>query len=378
MISFEIIEEPDKIKEYYAQWDQLFDSGEYESSLSLYWTEALLKTHLEGDAFLLVILRDSTEILGIVPLCIREKKKYGLPLLTVFPISEYFNTHSDLLLKNSQEELMEVFIKALLSLKYNWDMFKIDRFIETNPVLDRVVHNLKNNFALHYVIRREEPSFFIELGNSNDDYLANKSSNFRYNLKRVSKKLHSLGNILFLKNQDFYDFDEIYETILSIEETSWKHKHGTAITSSEKSREFYRELCKGAFNKGQLRFCFLFLNHEPIAFEMGLLKGNKYYGVHGSYNEKFKKENPGTMLLAQFITDLIHDGIKEYDWFGEPFEWESRWTDKFRWHKSLVIYNNTPKAKLIFCYHTLRNKLTQNEQDQIVLRNPRDIKPAQN
>jgi CelD/BcsL family acetyltransferase involved in cellulose biosynthesis len=376
MISFEIIEELDKIKEHYAQWEQLFDSGEYEASLSVEWTQALLNTHLEGDAFFLIVLRDSTEILGLVPLCIRKVKKYGLSLVTVFPISEYFNTHSDLLLRNSSEEVIEVLMKALCGLKYQWDVFRINRFVEANPVLDRIEYNLNNKFAFKYDIRRAEPSFFIQLGDSYKDFLKKRSANFRSKLKSTSKKIHSLGNVAFVGNRDFHNFDEAYNVILSIEESSWKHKHGTAITSSAKQRQFYRELCKGAFDKGRLRLCIFYINHEPIAFEMGLIKSRKYYGVHGSFNEKFRKENPGTMLLARFIEDLIHDGIEEYDWFGEPFEWESRWTDKFRWHKSLLIYNNTPKAKLFHLFNTFKNRLKHNENDQIVLRDPRDIKPG--
>jgi CelD/BcsL family acetyltransferase involved in cellulose biosynthesis len=117
------------------------------------------------------------------------------------------------------------------------------------------------------------------------------------------------------------------------------------------------------------------LNDEPVAFEIGLLKNKKYYCVHSSYNEKLKDGNPGTMLLAWFIEDLIRDGIEEYDWFGEPFEWESRWTDKFRWHKSLLIYNSTLKARLFSIFNTVNNKLVGNVSDQVVLRNPRDIRP---
>jgi len=375
MISYEIIEELDKIKEYYGKWDELFNSREYEASLSLDWTDALLKTHLQGASFFLVVLRDANGILGIVPLCIKEVKKYGLLLLTLLPISEYFNTHSDLLLTNSSEELVEVLLKALFNLKNKWDVFRINRFVENNPLLDRIACNLKNNAAFNFEIRRAEPSFFIQLGNSYDDYLKKKSANFRYKLKSIVKKMHSIGDVAFLRTQDFHDFSEVYNIILSIERNSWKHKHGTAITSSEKQQEFYRVLGQSAFNKGWLRLCILFLNREPIAFEMGLVKGQKYYGVHGSYNEKYKKENPGTMLLAQFIEDLIHEGIKEYDWFGEPFEFQSRWTDKFRWHRSLLIYNNTLKAKLFFIFNTLKEKMIHDVKKQIVFRDPRDVRP---
>lgn len=378
MITAEIVENPDQIKQYSAEWERMFDSGEYEASLSVEWTEALLKTHLDGALYFLLVLRESTEVVGMVPLCIREVKKHGLSLSTLFPLAEYFNTHSDLLLKKTSDELVEVMLKALFTLPYRWDIFRINRFIETSPVLDRIERNLNKKNSLKYDIRRAEPSFFIPLGKSYGEYLEKKNSHFRNNLKRVSRKMRFLGDVAFLTNPDFQSFSEAYDIILSIEAKSWKHTLGTAITSTEKQREFYRTLCKGAFNKGRLRLCILNLNHEPIAFEMGLLKDNKYYSVHGSYKERFKKENPGAMLLAKFIEDLIRDGIKEFDFFGEPFEWESRWTDQYRWHNSLIIYNNTSKAKLFYIFNSLKYKLCYNTKNGIVLRDPRAIKPQHN
>lgn len=375
MIYFEIIEELEEIKKYYPKWDKLFNSRECEASLSLDWTQALLETHLQDARFFLLILRGSTEILGIVPLCIRKVRKFGLSLLTLIPISEYFNTHSDLLLTNSSEELIELLLQSLSNLKYKWDIFRMNRFVETNPILDRIACNLKRNSDFNFDIRRAEPSFFIQLGNSYSDFLEKKSANFRHKLKSVVKKIYSVGDVSFLRIQDFRKFSDAYDIILSIEKNSWKHQHGTAITCSEKQREFYRSLGQSAFNKGWFRLCILKLNGNPIAFEMGLVKDKKYYGIHGSYDEKFKKENPGTVLFARFIEDLFDDGIKEYDWFGEPFEFQRRWTDKFRWHKSLLIYNNTPKAILFFIFNRLKGKLRHDEKAQMVLRDPRDVNP---
>ena len=376
MISFEIINELNKIEEYYSEWDQMFDSGDYEASLSLDWTLALLKTHLEEDTFFLMVLRDPIEIVGIVPLCIREVRKHGISLLTMMPMSEYFNTHSDLLLKNASKELLRVLLQGISSSKDKWDIFRINRFVETNPILESITRNLRNNFDFNYDIQRAEPSFFIELDDSYEDFLGKRSSNFRYQIRRGGKRIRTLGDVTFLRTQDFNDFDEAYKIVLAIEEKSWKHKHGTAISSTEKQREFYRELGRRAFNRRWLRLCILCLKDQPIAFEMGLVKCKKYYGVHGSYNEEFKKWNPGTALLARFIEDLIHEGIEEYDWFGEPFEFQRRWTDKFRWHESLLMYNNTPKANVFRIFNAFRAKIQRNPREEVVLRNPRDIKPA--
>lgn len=376
MISFEAINDPEKIKGYFGVWNKLFDTGDYEASLSIEWTNALVNTHLEGSSFTLLVFKDGDEIRGLVPMCVRKVKKYGLSLSTLIPVAEYFNTHSDILLKNASEKLLESFVECLFILNNKWDVFRINRFIEGNPVLDRIRSYLERNLEIKYNIEKTEPSFYIELDNNYEEFLRKRSSNFRYKLKSVSKGIYSSGDISYRRNGDFQSFDDAYKIILSIEEKSWKHKHGTAITSSEKQRRFYKELCGSAFNNGWSRFCILYLDNEPIAFEMGLVKGMKYYGVHGSYSEKYRRLNPGTVLLAKFIEDLIQDGIKEYDWFGEPFSFQRRWTDKFRYHNALLIYNKTSKAKCFRIINTFRSRLKRNINREFALRDPRSIQPS--
>ncbi len=373
MITFEIVEDPHKIKDYHAQWQALFDAGAYEPSVSLEWSQALVNTHLGTNRLFLLLLRNSTELLGIVPLCLRTVKKSGASLRTLFPLAEYFNTHSDLLLRHPSAELTDALLNAICSFRYRWDVFRINRFTETNPVLKLIEDRLRNSPRINYEIRRAEPSFFIRLDGGYDQYLQQRKSHFRNNLKRSLKKMYALGDVEFLGIQHFNDAADAFGVILPIEERSWKHQHGTAITSTSRQQAFYRELCCGAYAKGWLRLSILKLNGTPIAFEMGLVRGKKYYGLHNSYDESFRKENPGTVLFARFIEDLARDGIQEYDFFGEPFEWESLWTEQYRWHKSLLIYSRTARARLFSIFNCLKRRLGGAEPDQLVLRHPREI-----
>jgi CelD/BcsL family acetyltransferase involved in cellulose biosynthesis len=264
-----------------------------------------------------------------------------------------------------------------------WDVLRINRFLVGHPLLDSLENVLKNNLHYAYRIQSEDPSFFIKFGDSKDEYLKTVSSKVRNNLRRNLNKLRSAGEVSFLFPADFENFDALFDTLLRIEEASWKHKHGTGISSTEKSRRFYRELCRGELQRGRFRATVLCLNQTPIAYEMGLINvnidgnGKKYYSVHGSHDDNYKKNSPGVVLLAHFIDGLIQDGIGELDWFGEPFEWESEWTDKYRWHRSLLIYNRTPKAKLFELVTRYKNRSKPAINDTLVLRNPRDIKPIE-
>ena len=379
MITFEIVKENHKLGGYEKYWNDLINSGKYDISASFEWTQALLKTHLlKDDDFLLIVLKDTDRIVGIIPIVIRKIRNYGISVVHAFPIAELYYTHSDLLIDVSNdevEELFKAFISALLNIGYKWDVFRLKSFVETNPVLEGIERYLKNS-PFYYDIRREEPSFFISLGNSYDDYLKQRSASFRKEIKKHAKRIHSLGDVVYSKIQDPQNIAEAYKNILYIEEKSWKHEHGTSIADKKNQIEFYRHLCEDTSKKGWLRLGFLMLNNEPVAYKMGLVKDKKYYGLKCSFHEKFRRESPLTVLIARFIEDLIDDGITEYDFAGEPYEWESRWTDKLRWHKSLVIYNHTIKAKLYSVFNYIKNIKKGNFNDgKFEYRNAKDLMP---
>jgi CelD/BcsL family acetyltransferase involved in cellulose biosynthesis len=347
MITVEVIKERHALAGYEKPWDDLFHSGAYEPSTSFDWTQALLASSLQKDDELLVmLLKESGNIVGIIPIVVRKGKKIcGISVVHAFPLAELYNTHSDLLIDGTREDVAEGFLSALFKSVPAWDVFKLGRFVETNPVVDRLEGLLRRS-PHRYEIRGEEPSFFIPLGNSYDDFMKQLSSNFRKQIRSLSKKLQSVGEVVYSKIQDFHRSATAFNDILYIEENCWKHKRGTSIAAKKNQIEFFQHLCVNASKKGLLRLGFLLLNNEPIAYEMGLVKDKTYYGLKGSYHEKYSKESPSTILLARLIEDLIRDGITEYDFVAEPYEWQSRWTDELRWHRSVVIYNNTVNAKL--------------------------------
>lgn len=374
MMHFEIVQELDKMEAYHTQWDHLFNSGGYEASLSFEWTQALLKTHLGKDRFFLIVLKEGEEIVGIVPLVIKEVRKYGFSLAMASPIAEQYHTNSDLLLKDSSRDMVDTFLRALFSLPARWDFFWIKRFVEGNP-LPGVMEGCLRDSCIQYDSRRETSSFYLNLDGTFFDYLQKRSANFRYNLKRKEKKVRALGNVEYCKIENSQSLEEAYKNLLYVEENSWKHKHGTAITAIKKQRALYKELCESTAKKGWLHLSFLFLNNEPIAYNLGLVIREKYYLLKLSFHEKYKQVSPAILLMAWVIEDLIHGGVKAYDFTGKPYEYESQWTQEVRWHRSLTICNRTLRAKLYSIYKTLKNKHASGMEDDVVYYDSRDLKP---
>lgn len=341
-------------------------------SSSYEWTDALLRTLLlPNDDVLFMVLSDGGNVVGIIPLVIRKMKRYGLSVMHVFPIDGIYNIHSDILLNNLNEDSIKAIMAALFSLDHKWDVFTIRRFVETHPLLVQLERVLKNT-ACEYAVQRESPSFFIRLGNSYDEYLGQRSYNFRKDLHKKIKRIQKLGSVKFV-NHFFYDkLTDVFEQLFSIEKRCWKYKHGTAIASIEKQSQFYWKLCENAYKNGWLHISFLLLNKQPIAYNLGLLKNGKYSYLKTSYDDAYNNVSPSTILRNQLIKDFISQGIEEIDFHGEPYAWQRQWTDELRWHKSLVIYNRTTTAKIYSIYKKIKNRKKDPNDRTVQFRSPED------
>ncbi len=375
MITVDFVRDKNEILQYRELWNEIYCTGENEPSTSFVWTNALLKTHRkEKDDFLLIIIKDSKEVISIVPIIISSQKKFGLSFTYMFPISEYYNTHSDILLKELYGEFIEVFIKAIFQLKPKWDIFSMRRLIESNPIIENIESILKK-CSVKYRFSWEAPSFFLPLENNYDDYLKKRSGKFRNYLKRIEKKITFSGNIDFHEIEDLGGINDAYRALLEIEIKSWKHEHGTAISSISRQEKFYEELCVSANENGWLHMLFLYMDDKPIAYNMGLLKDSKYYYIRTSFDEELRRYGPSTLLRAQLIKRLISDRVEYFDFPGEPYEWERQWTEEMRWHRSLEVYNDTLKGKLYSAYRTYK-KRRDGQRNEKVLQycDPRNLK----
>jgi CelD/BcsL family acetyltransferase involved in cellulose biosynthesis len=373
MITVKIEHDKSRIAEHVKRWNEIFDSGDFEASTSLEWSQALLTSHVKEDGYRLLVVCDSNRIVGYVPLVLGKTRKYGFSIRWMHPLSEYYSTHSDLLLQNINDEIAGAVVSALYSLKDKWDVFRMNEIAETNPILAPIENYLKKR-SISYSIRTEEPIFYIRLNGTFQDYLKKRDGKFRYNLRRREKRIIEKGHMEYSKYHGQNEWEEGYEQLLHVDQHSWKQGHGTAITLNEKQKLFYRSICQQASEAGHLRISILRLNREPIAYMLGFIKGRRYFSLKTSYVERYRTFSPGTVLHARVIEDLFREEFEEFDFAGEPYEWESQWTDDARWHKSLFIYNRTAMAKI---YSHVRDIKHQKNDKTIHYRDPKNVMPEE-
>lgn len=347
----------------------------HEPSVSFQWTAALIESHVQPeDEITSIILRQSGQVVGIVPLVLRPVNRLGLRFITASPISELSNTHSDLLLKEVSEPILTTFVEALCRLNRQWDVFGMARLLETSQLCG-LLCDLVRKRRMRFEHAKTPPSFSLTLGDSLECYLQGRSGSFRNALKRIERKLASRGRIDIKTHEDFPDIDEAYAVLLSIERCSWKHAHGTSISAISRQTTFYRHLCRLASRKKWLHLGFLCLDDRPIAYNLGLILQDTYYYLKTSYDSSLRPLSPATLLRRNLLEELIGRGVRRFDFPGEPYEWERQWTDEMRWHQSLTLFAPSVKGFAYDLYRKVKYVRRGVDALQVTYVNPRDLKP---
>jgi CelD/BcsL family acetyltransferase involved in cellulose biosynthesis len=357
-------------------WDALFRSRPHQPSVSFEWSQALMRNHLaaRSDWFIVVLFRGG-EVAGIVPMMTVTERLLGRSVVTLQPIHELYKTHGDLLLAESTDELVNAWLDSLRRLPVHWDLLRMSRILESDPLIVSLGSALQTQ-RLNFRLRPEAPSFHLPLPRSYADYLAGRSGKFRNYLRRAEKKLLASGTLEFTRTTTVTALERDYEELLAIERHSWKHEHGTAISAIAHQQGFYRDLCQSSLQTGMLHLSLLRLQGAAIAYNLGLVTNGCYFYLKTSYRHEHRLNGAATVARAKLVESIIGDGVGEFDFPGEPYEWEQQWTSDLRWHRSLLVYNNTLAGTLVRMANGLREGLRgRADERKVVFADARDLRP---
>lgn len=340
---------------YQTAWERLYASYGAEPSVSPEWSAALARHHMrQGDEFVLLEIANESALLGLAPMLLRRTSVLGVTVAGLMPLSEQYNTHSELLAGRVESGVVSDVLEKLVALETRWDYFRMSRVPLDHCLLTNVRTRELERAGVAVRLGRFEASYYLSLPQRFDDYLAARSGKFRSHLRRVEKRLAKLQNVEIVTATDPAQVTAAFDALLEIEQSSWKHAHGTAISSVPRQGGFYRDLCHGAAAARRLHLQTLSIDGRPVAYNLGLIAHGRYSYLKTSFAESVKALGAATFLRAALVRDLINRGLRELDFPAEPYEWERQWTDRVRWHRVFTMYGPTPVGRALSWLDRLR------------------------
>ena len=196
MASVEVIWDAQQCDAIADEWAALDAKGLCEPCTSLEWTRALLQTYVtDSDTFFALVLRSDDRTLAIVPAVIRRERILGtICVATLRLLPDLNSTHSDVLRASDRDDIVSGIFQAVGTLQCRWDVLRIGRLLDSSPIAEQFIGFLSRS-GLPHRIRREQPSFILELEDGYEGFLASRSSKFRNHLSRKTRKLEAAGRL---------------------------------------------------------------------------------------------------------------------------------------------------------------------------------------
>ena len=350
-ITAQIVVADEGITAFAEEWERLFEATTSEPTTSLEWTRALVHNYVRPDdrAFVVRLERGGRAI-GFVPLLARPIRVLRQRCIRLTPISEIFNTHSDLLLLESSTQAIDALLDALRRLDVRWDWFRMSRLLEENPIGPQLTERARAGGWICQAKPRP-PAYHLPLPATFEEYFAARSAKFRNHARRMEKKLRAAGALRVIEITDRAGFEASYDALLQIERASWKESRGLSIHAVWRQTAFYREWGPAAAAAGRLHVQLLMLDGQPIAHNLGYITGGCYYYLKTSYAAAHRPHSPATFLRLRLIECLIARGITRIDLPGKPYDWERQWTDMMRPQIAVYVYPRTVRGRVLAWRH---------------------------
>lgn len=165
-----------------------------------------------------------------------------------------------------------------------------------------------------------------------DAWLANRSSTFRRNLRKATRRAEDVG----LSIIDVVDDTQLFGRLLAIEHQTWKGKEDSGITSTEMQR-MYSTIVDRLAERGRLMAHVAQLNGEDVGYILGGLRNRRYRGLQLSYVDGHDTLSIGNILQDHQIQLLCTDQAADAYDLGMDFGYKRSWADQAERSVAIVI-----------------------------------------
>lgn len=354
----------DFLSQHGSTWDELAEQAS--PDLTRAWSEALIRSRGLDTGNVHVFARlERGSVTTILPLVKKKLSRLGVPIRWIEPLLNINCLHHGILTVEGLSNINGFVLDMLEQNALEWDILTIEELVRDTE-LDIAWSNAcdRRQLKTHASAGLNSPFLTIDCGW--DEFLARKSSSFRYNMRRKIKKLSSYGQLDVQWLTAPEDTTSILEAIAIVEDQSWKKGAGTAIVSRHWEKTFYKEVLTRLAGQGKVLGTVLKLNGSPVAYDLSLINHRKGFCLKTSFDSNYYDLAPGIVLRAFLMERIFSIGLIEYDFLGAAERYKREWTETIREHYALSIYNSTLRSKALYYAQQLTGRLRRIRQPRLI------------
>nr|MBU1328631.1 GNAT family N-acetyltransferase [Candidatus Omnitrophota bacterium] len=350
MLTVSLVSNYNTFRNYKDEWDDLLSKSDADNIFLTYdWIDACLKHFHKTEEVLILNIFQDNKLVGIAPLVIMKKRCMGFAARMVCFIGTSISDRMDFIIdgNKNKEEIITLILDYLMKIKGRWDIVDLQEIAENTGTMKIIERYIENNKIMN-IIGPQAKSFFIEL-NKNKDFIFQKySTRLRKRLRK--NKLHDMNFKAERHMNGDINAESLFSTISDIERYSWKGEGQCGIFSKRKGRCFHEQIFNKFSNNKWLDVAILSINSKPAAYIYNYLYKQKSYNYNIAFDKKYYNFSPGVILMMWMLKDSASKDISEFDFIRGEGSWKKRFTETFRIHDRVKIFNEIFFSKHLYCF----------------------------
>ncbi|MDO8704104.1 MAG: GNAT family N-acetyltransferase [Sulfuricaulis sp.] len=344
-IQVECIAQFDELVALRPVWDSLL--AQYPAAtffLGHVWACAWWQTFGAEYRLRVLVLRHRGKVIGIAPFMRSVTHVFGLPIRQ---ISFFHNRHTlrgDTLFPADAEACLGAVLVYLRQLR-DWDVL----YLADVPAVSSLYTALPAAAAASGLPwdpwRPGRPHSSLPFSGTWQDYLKQRSSNFRHVLKKMQNRLDRLGHTHIECVAERQAMLAVLPEIFELERKSW-HGMDQATALRDEDRVFQRRLVVAPSENQKSLFYLLRLEGRLVACQHLLEFDRVVYGFTTYHDKSIAQASPGTMLFLGMFRSLWEQSMREFDFNGDNPGYQ-RWTPQPKSHFSTRCYAATPYGRFL-------------------------------
>lgn len=317
------------LDELEQDWQALFGRLDRPGYVHLWeWHRSYLGAGIfDPEKVIFCAVYEAGEAVAILPLVAEKKSLLGVPLrLLALPLDP-LTLHADILVDPRVQASFDLpaVLRALhKDLGEPWDMVRLGLTPEDSVASSVVAERRSFAPRLLAVSHQRDITNALEIA-PYDEVFARFSRNFRGSLRNCRNRLAKLDRVEVRCARGVDQLEEAFQQLLAVEASGWKGKAGTAIRSDPRREALYGGFIRHIGPTGRCRIDLLMRGEHVMAGLLSVAVGDRLYAFKIGYDESYKREAPGTMLLERVLQSLAEEpGIRYLDLISNQ-PWHREW-----------------------------------------------------
>ena len=360
-----IIESTDDFKKLEPEWNQLLEQSALASPFLTWewqfnWWENYHKKYSKNVSPFIITARDTKHnLLMILPLFVRQNKRYGLSYSQLKLMGTDYESSDYLDIICAENFGISGFLRALQDEKVQNVLPSIDMVTFNNLLKESNLFRLQEHqpagFSKNPGLKTTSTCPYLPLPESEEALLKSVSKNMKSSLRRTRNKINKDEAFRIYLVEDSAELPGLVKDLFDL--------HRLRFTDQKKATKFIYEV-RGVFHtkmagiflkRGILKLFVVKHQNKAVGLLYCLEYKKRLMYVQAGFNPGFAKYALGNQLILFAINHAIEGHCTEFDFMrgSEPYKY--KWTDKVRYLYQLE-YALSNKGKIIFNLEKLVDK----------------------